>query len=442
MSAAAPELIEHPSDFRAPASRRLSVATMGLVAAALLLYTTGNFVVADLFNGKRVCEAVLMFPLGISAAYYWVHKPRCFFDPLVGFVLVKMVIEIALRQEWIWVLDDVGTLFALTVVNAAPRQSVMTGVKTIIVVAGTFALMACVQWFLLFFNPDWTRYGLIDDNGKIWQSIEHPVAVLGMFTNESYYLFGHTVTRLQSFATEPSLNVVYFLMPASLALLLRTRMALVFAVPMVLFSMLSLSGSVFLTLAFSGLWFLIVQAVPLKFAFLYGMPGIMAFYLWGLNTFGLDPLFKAVSFFAQYGDFLNKGESLIERSQGAVTTLDTALSSPFGAAKHPGLPGPWLINATAEAGWLGAMFLILFLAKLATQVTILNRHTGRLSLQRLASVLLLGVLSTVVVFNDYQMSNYTGLVMVGFISRLIGLINQAENKTVRGWKVLRHAPTV
>jgi hypothetical protein len=315
----------------------------------------------------------------------------------------------------------------------------MAGVKTIVVVAGVFALMACLQWLLLFFNPDWTRYGLIDDNGVIRQSVEHPVALLGMFTDEVYYLFGHSVTRLQSFATEPSLNVVYFLMPASLALLLRTRMSLAFAVPMLLFAVLSLSGSVFLTLAFAGVWFLIVQAVPLKFAFIYGLPGILTFYLYGLSKFGLDPLFKAVSFFAQYGDFLNKGESLIERSAGAVATLDTALQSPFGAEKHPSLPGPWLINGTSEAGWLGVLFLLLFLVKLARQVTILNRHTGRLSMQRLASVLLLGILSTVVVFNDYQMSNYAGLVMLGFISRLIALTNDATNATSQVPHIPHHA---
>jgi hypothetical protein len=431
MSVSAQELGQRASDFRVAAPRHLSLATVALVAAALLIYTTGSFVVADVFNGKRVCEALLMLPLGTAAAYYWVHKPRCFLDPLVWFVLVKTTIEIALRQEWIWVLDDVGTLFALTVVLAAPRESVMVGAKTVVVVAGTFAIMGCVQWFLLFFNPDWTRYGLIDDNGVILQSVEHPVALLGMFTDESYNLFGHTVTRLQSFATEPSLNVVYFLLPASLALLIRTRTAVTFAAFMLLFSVLSLSGSVFLALAFAGLWFLVVQAVPLKFAFMYGLPGVLAFYLYGLTTFGLDPLFKAVSFFAQYGDFLNKGESLIERSAGAVATLDTALESPFGAANHPSLPGPWLINGTAEAGWIGVAFLLLFLAKLAKQVTILNRHTGRLSMPRLASVLLLGVMSAVVVFNDYQMSNYAGLVLLAFVSRVIGLENEAENRSYR-----------
>jgi hypothetical protein len=431
MSVATQELGKGASDRAVIASRPFSLATAALVAAALLLYTSGSFVVADLFSGKRVCEALLMLPLGTAAAYYWVHRPRCFLDPLVWFVLVKTAIEISLRQEWIWVLDDVGTLFALTVINAASRRSVIVGVKTVVAVAGTFAIMGCVQWFLFYFNPDWIRYGLTDDNGVIRDSVQHPVALLGMFADESHILFGHAVVRLQSFATEPSLNVVYFLMPASLALLLRTRLAIALAMPMVLFGVLSLSGSVFLTLAFAALWFLLVQAVPMKFAFLYGLPGILAFYIYGVSTFGLDPLFRALAFFAQYGDFLNKGESLVSRSKGAVTTLSTALESPFGAAVHPNLPGPWLINGTAEAGWLGAAFLLLFLAKLATQVTILNRHASRVSMRRLASVLLLGVLSTVVAFNDYQMSNYAGLVMLGFIFRLIGLHNEADNPTGR-----------
>lgn len=427
MSVAAQELAERPPDRGATARRHLSLATLAVVAAALLIYTTGNFVVADLINGRRICEALLMVPLGIAAAYYWVHKPRCFLDPLVWYVLVKTALEIALRQEWIWVLDDVGTLFALTVVLAAPRRSVVVSVKTLVAIAGTFAVMGCLQWFLLFFNPDWTRYGLVDDNGVILNSVEHPIALLGTFTGESYYLFGHTVTRLQSFSTEPSLNVVYFLLPASLALLHGTRTAIVFAAAMLLFGLLSLSGSVYLTLALAGLWFFVVQVVPMKFAFTYGMPSVLIFYLYGITTFGLDPLFRAVSFFAQYGDFLAKGESLARRAGDAVITLDTVLSAPFGTTNHPNLPGPWFINGAAEAGWLGLVFLLFFLGKLARQVTILNRHSGRLSTQRLASVLLLGVMSTVVVFNDYQMSNYAGLVMLGFISRYFALKNEAES---------------
>lgn len=424
MSSAVHELPNAAPGAEAASFRSISLASMGLVAAALLIYTTGNFGVADIFSGKRVCEGILMVPLGVTAAYYWVHKPRCFLDPLVWFVIIKGVIEVALRQEWIWVLDDVGSLFALTVIVAAPRRSVLVGVRTLVAVAGVFAIMGIIQWFLLFFNPDWVRYGLVDDNGLIRKSVEHPVALLGMFTDESYYLFGHTVNRLQSFATEPSLNVVYFLLPASLALLLRTRASVFFAGAMLLFCMLSLSGSVFLTLAFSALWFVVIQIIPLKYAFTYGLPGVLAFYLYGITTFGLDPLFKAVSFFAQYGDFLSKGESLVERAGGAVMTLDTALSSPFGAPKHPAFPGPWLVNSAQEAGWFGVLFLLLYLAKLAKELTVLNRHCGRLSLQRLASVLFLGVMSTVVAFNDYQMSNYAGLVLLGFITRFISLINQ------------------
>jgi len=425
MNAAVSQVIE--TSLAAPAaSRGISLATLGLVAAALLIYTTGNFVVADVFDGKRYCEGALMVPLGISAAYYWVNKPRCFLDPLVWYVIVKMTVEIALRQEWIWVLDDVGTLFALTVLLAAPPRSVLFSVKFLVAVAGVFAMMGLLQWFLLFFNPDWTRYGLVDDNGVIRQSIDHPVALLGMFTDETYNLFGHPVTRLQSFATEPSLNVVYFLLPSALALLLRTRTSLLLAGAMLLFSVLSLSGSVFLSLAFAGLWFVVVQIVPFGVAFVYGLPAVLVFYLWGITTFGLDPLFKAFAFFAQYGDFLAKGESLVERSGGAVMTMSTVLAAPFGAAKHPAFPGPWLINGASEGGWLGALFLVFFLGKLARQVTVLNRHRGRLSTQRLATLLFLGIMSTVVAFDDYQMSNYAGLVMLGFISRFIALQNEAE----------------
>jgi hypothetical protein len=405
----------------------VDLASVAAVAAALLVFVSGSFVIAQILDVKRPLEGILTAPVAIAAAYYWVNRPRRLWDPLLGFVLVKTVVEIALRGEWIWVLDDLATLLGLSVVLCAPARCVITGAKTLTTVAGVFAVMALVQFFWLLVSPDLDRFGF-DDSATpgIDYTVRHLIAMLGMFTDEHYLFFGHIVHRLHSFATEPSLTVVYFLLPAVVGLLLPGRTWLILGLSALVFSLLSLAGSVFLCFGFAAVWWVLIRFLPLRFAMLYGLPVVLVGFLYGVKTAGFDALFQAISFVSRYGEFLNKSESLVSRAGGAVVTMDTAVTVPLGGEFHPVLPGPWLVNSAIEAGWLGVVFLVVFLGRVASQLVILNRNRAQFSRPRIAGLLLLGVLTTVTVFNDYQMSNYAGLVLLGFIYRLILVSNEAR----------------
>lgn len=415
-----------------PSSTRafsFSLATVAMVAAALLIYVSGSFLVAELLGAKRLAQFVLIVPLSLVAAHYWVSKPGRLLDPLVGFVLVKLATELVFRGEIVWVLDALATLLAITVILSAPESSFRRGATVVVVLAGTFALMALVQGVSLFVWPDLGSYGLqLSEEGTPLNTISHPIAALGIFGEQQYTLFGQDVARLQSFAKEPSLNVVYFLLPASIAFLLGTRTTKFFGVVLVGFCVLSLSGSVYLSLGCAVAWWVVLRVVPMKYALIYGLPALLVLYLYVLRAFGLGPLFDAITFVARYGDFLNKGVSLTTRGNSADVSIDSALASPLGIAVHPDVPGPWLVNASLEAGWLGVLFLLVFLWKLATQLEILNRRTGPVSDARIGSLLLLGAMSTVMVFNDYQMSNYAGVVLLAFLYRLVLIRNEESDR--------------
>jgi hypothetical protein len=422
-------------DMRRPAidNPAISVATIAAMMAVVLIYVSGSFVVAEIVGAKRSLQVILIVPLAIVAAYYWIHRPRHLIEPLIVFVLVKTAAEIFYRGQWIWMLDGLATLFALSVLFCAPRRSVETAARLVVIIAGVFALMALVQGVLLFTFPYLGGYGLhLSEEGTIVNSVEHPIALLGLFSEQQYTLLGQGVGRLQSFAKEPSLNVVYFLLPASIAFFVDGKVCKFFGVAILIFCVLSLSGSIYLSLAFAALWWLLLRVVAMKLAFRYGLPLLMVLYLYVIRQFGLQPLFDGITYVAQYGDFLNKGASLTNRGTGAVANMDTALASPFGSPVLSDIPGPWLVNTALGAGWLGVLLLLVFLGQLAGRLELLNRTCGPLSAPRIASLLLLGTMSTVVVFSDYQMSNYAGLTLLGIAYRMIGLRNDEITSRAHG----------
>ena len=86
-----------PSANRSPKYSLLSgvsFSTLGILAAALLVSVSGSFVVASILGVKRELEGVLIAPLAMVAAYYWINHPRRSINPLVGFVLVKTIVEL------------------------------------------------------------------------------------------------------------------------------------------------------------------------------------------------------------------------------------------------------------------------------------------------------------------------------------------------------------
>jgi hypothetical protein len=226
---------------------------------------------------------------------------------------------------------------------------------------------------------------------------------------------------LRSFTKEPSLNLVYFLIPASLAFLLEGRRFLILGSACMVFGFLSFSGSVFMSVIFAILWWIVLRLFSVRSVLLYGMPLVLFTYLAVITRIGLDPLLDVIEFIQQYGTVFAKTSSLAARSSGAIATMDAALGSPFGSRVLAEVTGPWLLNAALEAGWIGVALLLLFLGKLASRLELMKLNRGAIDRSKLACFMLLGSITTVVVFNDYQMSNYAGIALLAFLYRIIEL---------------------
>jgi 2-polyprenyl-6-hydroxyphenyl methylase/3-demethylubiquinone-9 3-methyltransferase len=409
----------------------ISLDTVAALAAALLIYVSGSFLAAEIAGVKRHLQMILMVPIVVTAVYHVVSRPARLLDLLIYFVIVRTAVEVALRGQLPDLFDNLMTLLALIVIRSVPVRSFGRAASFVVVLAGVLAAMALVQWVLLFFFPDLGAYRLvISKEGVIESTVRHPIVLLGLFGEQEFTFLGHAVARLQSFTREPSQNVVYFLLPASLAFLLDRRWSRILGAVILVFCVLSFSGSVYLSLVFATIWWSLSWIVSLRFALSYGILLALGAYIFAIKRFGFEPMLQGIAYIAQYGDFLGRTVSLTDRGSGAVLNMDVALASPFGSSALSDIAGPWLINVALAAGWLGVLLLVLFLRKLSKQLEVLNSSQGFLSATRIGSLLLLGAMSTIIVFNDYPMSTYVGLVLLAVIFRTLELRNQAVSGLV------------
>jgi hypothetical protein len=390
------------------------------------MYVSSSFQLADIFGIKRIVQIILICPIGAVAAYFMVSRPARLLDPLILFAFARMLTELVLRARFSYMLDSVSAALALLVISGVSTRSFDTASKVLVTAAGVFALMALVQWLILIYLPDLNEYVLVPiDEGEHQDPIRHPIALLALGGGNEYTLAGMTVVRMQSFAKEPSLNVAYFMLPASFAFMRHSGASFVWGCVMLLYCVLSLSGSVFLACGFVAFWWLLTRVISIRAAVPYGMLFVMVAYVAGLHSSALSFL-HFFDYLSQYGDFLSKSASAMSRGQGALTNSDAALVSPFGSNTTADIPGPWLSSSALEAGWLGVIFLLWFLVRLGRELQGFYERSPRFGAQRFGCLLFFGVLATVLIFNDYQMGNYLGLVLMGFVYRTVWLRNHSE----------------
>ncbi len=406
----------------------MSAASIAVIAAVALIYISGSFLIAEALGVKRVLQGVLAVPIVLMASYYLAVEPRRLLDPLIGFVVLKTIAEISFRGTAVDLFDDLASLFGLIAVRAASARAVAQGVRFLMALAGVFALMAIVQWIALFFQPDlYDELLILDDDGKFASAPHHVIALLGLATSEQYTLFGHPVSRLQSFAKEPSLNLVYFLIPSAIAFMRGGSAGMFWGGVTVGFCVLSLSGSVFLSLVFAAAAWMALHIFSMKKVLLWGALLVLGAYVAAVASGGLRSVVTFITFLSDYGDFMSKEKSFTARAGGAASSLGSVGSSPLGSTTLPELPGPWLVNGVLLAGWLGAIMLVLFVRQLAIQLEMLDANRGRELSVRIGILVLIGALMTVIVFNDYQMSNYPGLVLLGLAYRMVEAQNESAS---------------
>jgi len=289
--------------------------------------------------------------------------------------------------------DLAAATLLVGIIVTLERRFLSKVLRILICIAGIFALLGVIEFFILYFNPS-----LVPDVLLFYQDyylsnevmLNNPLSLLGLATGQSYHLFGREITRLRSFASEPSLLILYFMVPGALAFTYRNRIHL-WDYPILLFCVLFLSGSVFLALIFSlmslivlpfGKWYPRVSAT---FPFLL----FIAFLLF-LNAFGVQLFISIINFLSGHLDFLEKKRSFTFRANAIVTYVDLALKNPLGYREALTMPAGFLISSVLKSSVFGMIIAAVVFVKIFFLTGKLFNEKGLYFKQRLAFPLIYG----------------------------------------------------
>jgi hypothetical protein len=388
------------------------------VCIAVLVYVFGSFRLAELLGVKRQVEGVLLMPVCVAGVLYILMRPRLLLNPLVAFAIIKLVTELAWRSNVLYVSEGIAVVATSCVILAAPPRAVRVGACVLVGIAATFAAMAAVQWITLFFFPSLGVYRVIvTDDGHVLNTVAHPIAALGLCTDAAWTLWGHPIGRCYSFLREPSLTLVYFFLPAGVAFYLKGRAPRAAGVALLTFSVIALSGTVWLSMAFGVLWWVLSKLVRLRIrtVFPYLMIALAVVYMYYVSTNGVDRLIGLFTLLSQQvSGILARTHSITDRAIPAVFNLRRAYLSPFGSPVLPDASGPWLIQVAMSAGWFGLIAMLMFLIQTGRRIDARYGGDGN----AFAAFLFCGAMTTTVVFSDYQMISYAGLTILAFYYRL------------------------
>ena len=396
----------------------ITPATVAIVCVAVAVFVFGPFLLAQILGVRRVLELSLLVPISAAAAYQVWIRPRGLLNPLIAFAVVKLVMEIFWRSSFLYVSEGCASVAGLIVVYGAGGRTVRTGARVIVALATILATMGLVEWILLFIHPAWGTGIPFSPEGPVQAGFAHPITLLGLFIQQDWTFLGRPVVRLQSFAREPSLNLVFFCLPACLALYLGGRTARRDAGLMLVFAVLSFSGSVYLSLAFGVLWWMVARAVRVRLILPWAILALTGLYLAVIMTAGVGWLVDASASLSSVSALLVKTASITSRALPAVANFHVALVSPFGSPILSDSAGPLYINAALAAGWPGLLLLTAFLAALGRLMDWRRRACPTLPFDA-ATFVLLGALTTIVCFSDYAMTTYPGLILLMFLFRII-----------------------
>lgn len=379
---------------------------------AVLFYSMGSFGIWEILGLKRPVEIILItvifilcLPVTIKSNKYWRHS---FFWMIVLF----FISELCLRMDPLRISElIIGIVVISLIISMGPRFKEQCLIW-IIRFAGIFAILGIIQFCILFFMPELDTYTTIYIN-QYFESdqslVENPIVLLGLTDGSHYNILGHQITRMRSFTSEPSLIPFYFMIAASLAFTFKSRFSnwgwIILA-----FSLLTLSGSVFLSilfcLLFSPLLFMRKGYVITPF-----MVSIGLFFV--LTIFSIDPLIHLIQKIEIYTNGVySKTTSATVRFGYFLTIYKDLIQHPFGMLKRLDMPVGLFVNSMATAGLLGLIFIANIAVKLFNNIGKLFNNNQLITRQKFGLALLYGVYVMIFTFNDYGAFQAVGLILL------------------------------
>jgi hypothetical protein len=132
--------------------------------------------------------------------------------------------------------------------------------------------------------------------------------------------------------------------------------------------------------------------------------------------------------FSKTNAAFDKSVSFETRAVFTSFNLQTLLRNPLGIGyannEVINIPNPILVTVGLSGGWISIVIYLYFLFKMSNRMNFFRKVNRASFKSTILLSLLIGALFNFIVFNDYLMINYTGIVAMMFMDELLKIKNK------------------
>lgn len=394
---------------------------------ALSLFVAGRFGFFDILGLKRIFEITLFLPITFLGGAFLILLPRNWFQPLFLLPLSYLFLQLYWNPDYLALADlSIATLIVIIIFSLGPKFSDLL-LRITINIASFFAVLGIIEFGILILNPSFVSYILLfydDYSGSNVPMIENPLQFLGLSDGTAYHLFGLAVTRLRSFASEPSLLVGYFLVPGALGLTYTDKYAR-YGIICIMFALCSLAGSVFAAMFFSALSLFFLSFKGRYTAIILPFLVLLCF-IWILNNHYSDLILMAKTLGGDV-DFLDKTNSANVRFSYIRDYTPKIFLSPLGLSEEIHQPLGLIVGSAARGGYFGFIVILIILGQFFRKIGFLLGCKHLPQLARFGLYIIYGSLLAGILYLDNCFIQIYGFTLLTLIHhRLNALINQGR----------------
>ena len=400
-------------------SKNLSLYTLSSISCGVLFFVMGKFTLTDILGCKRFLQVFFITPIFFSSIFIIAKNINSLCNNYSIFVFIFVFISILYGVQINIVFSMLFSLLSIILLSAVNIKNIVYASKTVVGLAAFFSILGIIHFFILLINPEFVEHGKVfmQTDGIHVDELDF-YSLIGLVDGSSYSLFGFPITRIRSFASEPSLLILYFFFPAILSLLIRDKVWNNLVFPICFCCFLSFSGIVLLSFFLSFLTFISIPRIgveKIKIAFIFLGIVILLDFVSG-NT---DSYMSFLDGLKSHGDFFEKTRSFNARTLGISNAFTMAASSPFGSNYIIDAPAPIFVNASIRAGWLAGALIIIIIWKLFSLTSLfVVKHKGGFYSRIFTSLCFSGLFVTSTI-SDYGMTGYSGIIILFLIYKML-----------------------
>lgn len=388
---------------------------------AILLYTMGFFAFFEMIGIKREVELLLLIPVILYALTRL--KKKCIYTSKINWLIILFILhEILYDGTMLRILDLSAALIVCSIIISSQKITTMRITQYVAIITSIFAVMSLTQFVIYKIDPSLGYYDIVridsQDTEKRTNYIDNPINLLGMVE----FRDKDAVGRPHSFAYEASLLLLYFLLPAVLALTYE-KFSKIFPFLSIAFCIIAGAGTTIIGVLIFSLYYIIYILNKRLVKYLIWMPLLLVFIVYTfLKIVSIDALLSLFNYVAQYSALFDKETSLTVRVGEYLFYFSELASHPFGLTENLRSSVGAFIASGLRGGWIALIlfcYIFIDISKKILSISVAQRNRARVM------ILLFSILTTIMLVADYGFFHFFGFVLLTMIKmRIDELSNQ------------------